>query len=202
MDYISYLRVSTEKQGEIGLGIQAQRDAVKRTFGEPATEFVEVESGGKNNRPKLKEAIAQCKAIGATLVIAKIDRLSRNVAFIANLMESGIQFKAADLPNLDHLTVHILAAVAQKERELISARVKAALTVLKKNGVKLGSPSCKDDILINRSKRIYSKPDPSKVETLKILKQAGQPMAKLQETAQHLFGRSLSAVTIYSYLKL
>jgi len=209
---VAYYRVSTDKQGIKGLGIEGQKEAVIRTFGVPIAEYVEVESGKKNNRPELHKAMDACKEFGATLVIAKLDRLSRNVAFIANLMESGVRFKAADLPDVDNLTVHILAAVAQKERELISQRVVSALAVKKKQleevGKRLGCPdvtrsgrTVKDVMIANRANRVYSKPDPKKVETLKILKQSGQPMSKLQEVASQLFGRQLSNVTIYNYLK-
>lgn len=209
---VAYYRVSTDKQGIKGLGIEGQKEAVIRTFGKPIEEYVEVESGKKNNRPELHKAMDACKNLSATLVIAKLDRLSRNVAFIANLMESGVRFKAADLPDIDNLTIHILAAVAQKERELISQRVVSALAVKKKQleaeGKRLGCPdvtkegrSVRDIMMANRAARVYHKPDPRKVETLKILKQSGQPMAKLQEVAQQLFGKQISNVTIYKYLK-
>jgi DNA invertase Pin-like site-specific DNA recombinase len=200
MKIIAYYRVSTDKQGINGLGMEGQRNDVVRAFGQPFMEFCEVESGKKNNRPKLHEAILACKEHDATLVIAKIDRLSRNVAFIANLMESKIRFKAADMPNIDNFTIHILSAVAEKERQAISIRVKTALSVLKEKGVKLGNPNAKEQILENRSKRVYSKPDPSKVEIIKTLKSSGMPMDKIQESAKHIFGRSLSKVTLYSYI--
>ena len=104
-------------------------------------EFTEVESGKKNNRPELSEALATCKKHKAKLVIAKLDRLARNVAFISNLMESGVDFVAVDMPDANRLTVHILAAVAEHEREIISQRTKEALKAAKARGVKLGSPN-------------------------------------------------------------
>lgn len=129
--FVSYLRVSTERQGKSGLGLEAQREAVGRHVagagGRLIREYVEVESGRKNDRPKLVEALAHAKATGATLVIAKLDRLSRNVAFIASLMESGVDFVAADMPMANRLTVHVLAAVAEHERHMISERTKRAL---------------------------------------------------------------------------
>jgi DNA invertase Pin-like site-specific DNA recombinase len=201
MKIIAYYRVSTDKQGINGLGMEGQRNDVIRAFGQPFMEFCEVESGKKNNRPKLLEAISACKEHDATLVIAKIDRLSRNVAFIANLMESKVAFKAADMPNIDNFTIHILSAVAEKERQAISIRVKTALSVLKEKGVKLGNPNAKEQILENRKKREYPKPDPAKVEIIKTLKSSGMPMDKIQESAKHIFGRNLSKVTLYSYLK-
>jgi DNA invertase Pin-like site-specific DNA recombinase len=141
---ISYLRVSTDKQGLSGLGIEAQRKAIEDYLKtgqlELLSEYVEVESGKRSDRPQLMKALAHSKATGATLVIAKLDRLSRNVAFIAALMDSGVEFVAADMPMASRLTVHVLAAVAEHEREMISQRTKAALAAAKARGVKLGNP--------------------------------------------------------------
>lgn len=103
--------------------------------------FIEIESGKKNARPILMEAIAACKTHDTILLIAKLDRLSRNLHFITELMESHVAFKAVDMPEADNFTIHILAALAQKEREMISARTKAALAILKKNGKNLGTPA-------------------------------------------------------------
>lgn len=143
--YISYLRVSTQRQGRSGLGLEAQRKDID-TFitvnrGRILNEVIEVESGKDNDRPKLSEALAACRRKKATLLIAKIDRLSRNVAFIANLMDSKVEFRACDFPNANRLTVHILAAVAEHERKMISDRTKAALAAAKARGVVLGSPA-------------------------------------------------------------
>ena len=128
--WVSYLRVSTDRQGQSGLGLEAQRKAVLDFLNggqwKLAEEFVEVESGKRNNRPQLAAALAACKRLKARLVVAKLDRLARNVAFISRLMESGIEFVAADMPFANKLTIHILAAVAEHEREAISARTKAA----------------------------------------------------------------------------
>jgi len=104
-------------------------------------EYTEVESGKRADRPQLLAALAHAKATGATLIVAKLDRLSRNVAFIAALMESGVEFTAADMPMANRLTVHVLAAVAEHEREAISARIKAALAAAKARGQKLGNPN-------------------------------------------------------------
>jgi len=138
--FVSYLRVSTDKQGQSGLGLEAQRAAVGAFLasagGRLIKDYVEVESGRKNDRPKLTAALAHAKATGATLIIAKLDRLSRNVAFIANLMESGVDFVAADMPLANKLTIHVLAAVAEHEREMISERTKRALGSIK---VRLGN---------------------------------------------------------------
>jgi DNA invertase Pin-like site-specific DNA recombinase len=120
---VGYFRVSTEAQGRSGLGLEAQKDAVttlcRQRGWEIIAEFTEVESGKRNNRPQLAAALKRAKVTGARLVIAKLDRLSRNVAFLASLQESGAKFTAADMPEADEFTVHILAAVAQRERKLI-----------------------------------------------------------------------------------
>jgi len=142
--FISYLRVSTGKQGKSGLGLEAQRQAIETYLNgdnwEHLKEFIEVESGKNNERPKLKEALEACKRTGSTLLIAKLDRLSRNVAFIANLMESGVEFVACDFPTANRLTIHILAAMAEYEREMISKRTREALKSAKVRGVQLGCP--------------------------------------------------------------
>ena len=142
--FVAYFRVSTDKQGRSGLGLEAQREAVLAFLngGKWAlvAEFVEVESGKRNDRPQLTAALAACKKHKAKLVIAKLDRLSRNLAFIAALMESGVEFVAVDNPHANKLTVHILAAVAQHERELIAQRTRDALQAAKARGTKLGNP--------------------------------------------------------------
>jgi DNA invertase Pin-like site-specific DNA recombinase len=143
--FVSYYRVSTEKQGINGNGIEAQKNAVTRYLAsldcEHLAAFQEVESGADNRRPQLAAAIKLAKAQKAILVIAKLDRLSRNAAFLLTLQESGIDFVACDCPNADKLTVGILALLAQRERELISQRTKAGLEVARARGVKLGGPT-------------------------------------------------------------
>jgi DNA invertase Pin-like site-specific DNA recombinase len=140
--FISYLRVSTGKQERSGLGIEAQRAAVLSYLngGEwtLAAEFVEVESGKVNTRPKLEAALARCRLTGATLVIAKLDRLSRDAAFLIGLEQSGVNFVAADMPNANRLTVRLMAVIAQEEREMISRRTKDALAAAKARGAELG----------------------------------------------------------------
>lgn len=145
--FIAYYRVSTAQQGSSGLGLEAQRDAVARhiasTGGRLVDEFEEIESGKRNDRPQIAAALAACRSKRAVLVIAKLDRLARNVAFISALMDSGVDFVAADMPMANRLTVHVLAAVAEHEREMISQRTKAALAAATARGVKLGNPRLK-----------------------------------------------------------
>ncbi len=140
--FVAYFRVSTDRQGRSGLGLEAQREAVMRHLvGQAGTlraEFTEVESGKRNDRPQLAAAIATAKKAKATLIIAKLDRLARNVHFISGLMESGVDFIAADNPHANRLLVHLLAAFAEHEREQISLRTKAALQAAKARGVRLG----------------------------------------------------------------
>jgi DNA invertase Pin-like site-specific DNA recombinase len=140
--FVSYLRVSTSRQGMSGLGIDAQRETVDRYVqsvgGKRVAELVEIESGGRNARPILVQSIALCRKERAILLIAKLDRLARNVAFVSSLMESGIEFVAADAHYANKLMIHILAAFAEHERELISIRTKSALQAAKARGVRLG----------------------------------------------------------------
>src|SRR2546429_6057628 len=142
--FVAYFRVSTDRQGKSGLGLEAQRKSVRDYLDggrwSLVAEFTEIESGKHNDRPGLVKAPAGCKKQKARLVIAKLDRLSRNLAFIATLMDSGVEFTAVDNPHANKLTIHILAAVAQHEREMISERTKAALQAAKARGKQLGNP--------------------------------------------------------------
>ena len=142
--FVTYCRVSTKNQGILGLGMASQIETVSRYVqgqqGEVVGEFLEVESGGKADRPQLAEALALAKKSKGVLVVAKLDRLSRNAEFLLRLQNAGVDFVCCDCPNVDRFTVGILALVAQRERELISERTKAALKVAKERGVKLGNP--------------------------------------------------------------
>ena len=145
MKVVTYYRVSTSGQGRSGLGLDAQRAAVSQFCGgrgcDIVGEFTEVESGKSNSRPELARAMHLAKVTGATLVVAKLDRLSRNVAFLAALQDSGARFVAADMPEANELTIHIMAAVAQAERKAISRRTVEALAAAKARGTKLGNPN-------------------------------------------------------------
>lgn len=141
---VAYLRVSTSKQGSSGLGIDAQREAIhlhcKQTNSILLSEYVEVESGKTDNRPQLEQALKECKREDATLVVSKLDRLSRSVSFIFKLRDNKVKFQALDLPEFNTLTLAIFAAFAQHERERISERIKDALQEAKRKGVQLGTP--------------------------------------------------------------
>src|ERR1700738_533951 len=138
--FVAYYRVSTDRQGRSGLGLEAQRAAIRGYLGQatPSAEFTEIETGKRNDRPELERTLSLCRKRKAKLVIAKLYRLSRNLAFIAALMDSGVEFIACDNPHATRLTLHILAAVAEHEREMISARTKAALAASKARGTRLG----------------------------------------------------------------
>ena len=140
---VTYLRVSTARQGKSGLGLEAQQKAVADYLSTGQwnllEEFVEVESGKNSERPKLLEAIELCKASGAKLLVAKLDRLARDAAFLMNLKDAGIDFVCADMPEANRLTIGIMALVAEQEREAISKRTKEALAAAKARGVQLGA---------------------------------------------------------------
>ena len=142
--FVAYYRVSTDRQGRSGLGLEAQKEIVADYLNGGnwtlAEEFVEVETGSDDDRPELAKALALCKRRKATLIVAKLDRLSRDLAFIATLMKSKARFVVAEMPRASKFELHARALFSEHERDMISARTKAALQALKRRGVKLGSP--------------------------------------------------------------
>ena len=140
--FVAYYRVSTAKQGRSGLGLDAQREAVRAYMNGGnwtlLAEHTEVESGKVDDRPELTNALQTCRLTGATLVIAKLDRLSRDAHFLLGLEKAGVEFVAVDMPNANRLTVRLMAVIAQEEREMIAARTKVALAAAKARGVTLG----------------------------------------------------------------
>ncbi len=140
--YVAYLRVSTQKQGYSGLGIEAQREIIQKHLHDktPIAEYVEIESGRKKDRPKLKEALRLCRKTEAILIVAKLDRLARSVSFLSNLLESDVDIVFCDFPQANKMVLHIISAISQYEAELIAARTKASLQAKKSRGFRLGNP--------------------------------------------------------------
>lgn len=155
INYVSYLRQSTKKQSLSNLGIEAQREIIQKHLGQikPIAEFVETESGKKTDRPKLAEALELCRKTKSTLIVAKLDRLSRNVAFTSKLLESDVEIKFCDFPEANRLVLHIIASIAEYEAGLISQRTKQALSAKKARGVLLGKP----ENLVNNLGKAISK---------------------------------------------
>jgi DNA invertase Pin-like site-specific DNA recombinase len=199
-EYISYYRVSTQKQGKSGLGLDAQREAVCRFVAisdSICEEYVEIESGRNSDRPQLKAAIERCRLTGATLLIAKVDRLSRRVSFLATLMDGDVPFVAADNPHATRFTLHILAAVAEHEAEAISARTKAALAAAKARGKKLGGWRGRHLSAAERARGTAIRVRKAKARAMQIvpvlneLRAAGQ--VTLRDLADGLNGRGIRA---------
>ena len=186
-EFIAYYRVSTDRQGISGLGLDAQREAVKRhmgTSGSLLAEFTEIESGKKHgNRPQLQAALDECRRRRAVLLIARLDRLARNVAFISGLMESGADFVAVDMPEANRLTIHILAAVAEHEGEMISQRTKAALAAARARGQQLGSPRPMEALAKANAATAHLRPAP---EVLSLITRWRKEGRGLREIAREL----------------
>jgi DNA invertase Pin-like site-specific DNA recombinase len=142
MRFISYLRVSTQRQGRSGLGLQAQQqmidEYVKSTGGTVVASYTEIESGARNDRPELSKALSSCRVYGATLLVGKLDRLSRDSYFVEKLLHEGARFRATDCPEANETMIRMLSIFASYEREQIAARTKAALAAAKRKGVVLG----------------------------------------------------------------
>lgn len=208
---IPYYRVSTARQGLSGLGLEAQRQAV-RDYARANSlrllkEFTEVESGSRNKRPVLQQAIEACITEDAILLIAKLDRLGRNVLFISTLMESKVEFVAVDNPSANKFIVHIMAAFAEHERDLISARTKAALRAAKSRGVELGANG--KHVLSKRnreaSKAFAEKMKPV-VETLqkegfKTVREITAELNRRNVPTYHKQGRRWHLATVHKILK-
>jgi DNA invertase Pin-like site-specific DNA recombinase len=178
--YVAYYRVSTDRQGASGLGLDAQRAAVARHLGgqgQLVAEYTEIESGRRHtNRPQLLAALEECRKRRAVLLIARLDRLTRNVAFIANLMESGADFVAVNMPRATWLTIHILAAVAEHEREMISKRTKAALVQAKRRGARLGNPRIEDARPLATAAHHASRPAPEVTKLMNEWREQGKTL--------------------------
>lgn len=183
---VSYYRVSTQRQGVSGLGLESQKQTVhsfvSQHKSEIVAEFTEIESGKKNNRAQLMAALQMCKETGATLVIAKLDRLSRDLSFVTNLQKSGIEFIACDVPSANKFTVQIMAAFAQHEREMISDRVRSSLAVAKERGKVIGNPNFrnvkKGDVAVirlakkaNEASVMSSRNDENNIRALSLIKE-------------------------------
>jgi DNA invertase Pin-like site-specific DNA recombinase len=220
--YVAYKRVSTKEQGQSGLGLEAQEKAVKQITdsGIVIKSFTEIESGKKNNRPMLLEAINMCKLHNATLVVAKLDRLSRNVYFISSLMESKVKFICSDMPECDGFTINLFAAMAQREREMISERTVNGLNSIKnrlkkdkvyvtKKGntiTSLGSPLMQDkeyakkQMALVAKNRTYKPTSPIGVELIKAYAKNGMAAkdikVKLNENSINY-----TLKTIYQHIK-
>ncbi len=148
MQYVAYYRVSTQQQGRSGLGLDAQRSAVRSFVGdhEVIAEFTEIESGKRDDRPQLELALEMASTNNAVLVIAKLDRLSRDVHFISGLLKRMVPIKACDMPNADNFQFHIMAAVAEKEREMIAERTRVAIAAKRARGEQWGTNAARTNV--------------------------------------------------------
>ncbi len=215
--YVAYLRVSTKKQGYSGLGLEAQKEIILRHLQDkiPIAEFVEVESGRKTERPKLKEALKECRKTGATLIVAKLDRLARNVSFLSNLLESDTEIVFCDFPQANKMVLHILSAISQYEAELTASRTKQALEAKKLRGFKLGNPEHLMDkheqAIQNSIRTIKEKAEnnPNNKRAVAMLRTLTGKNATYQEMADFLNeqgfttsrGCSFSKSTVYKLIK-
>jgi DNA invertase Pin-like site-specific DNA recombinase len=192
--YVAYLRVSTQRQGSSGLGLQAQQEIIRKYLNgnSPIAEFIEVESGRKSDRPKLHEALELCKKKKATLIVAKMDRLSRNVAFTSQLLDSGIEIVFCDFPKANRLVLTIIAAISEYEAGLIRKRTKEALQIKKEHGFKLGKP---ENLINNLEKAIANSRktnmekannNPNNRRAVALLKNLVKTTSNLSEMARQL----------------
>ena len=196
IQYVAYLRVSTQKQGYSGLGLEAQREIIHNFLYDknPIAEFLEVESGRKTDkgRPKLKEALEICRKTGATLIVAKLDRLGRNLSFLSQLLESDVDIVFCDFSQANKIVLHILAAISQYEAELVATRTKQALAAKKAQGYTLGNPEHLMDKLdeavaksVETNKR-KAEENPNNKRAAAMLKVLAKERRTLQEMADYL----------------
>ncbi|GAB3644139.1 recombinase family protein [Spirosoma arcticum] len=214
--YVAYFRVSTQRQGASGLGLSAQRTSVNSYIhnkGEIIAEYTDVESGKKNNRPELLRAIACCKERGGVLLIAKLDRLTRNVAFIFTLRDSGAEFVCADMPEANTLTIGVMATMAQHEREVIGDRTRKALAEKKRAGFTLGKPENLTEVAVQKGLEVRQynarshENNRRAVALVKSLRGAGQSWSDVARTLnEHGFltrrGKSFQAVQVQRIIEL
>ena len=189
--YIAYYRVSTAKQGQSGLGLEAQKQSISsflgRNEGTLTAEFTEVESGSKDDRVVLAKALRQCRLTGSTLLIAKLDRLSRNRSFLMNMQDSKTKFVAVDMPEANNFTVGLMACLADYERELISERTKAALKAAKARGVVLGNPrlaECRNTSTVNATAARSAQAKTRNSEMLEIINEIQDSVSTALSTRQ------------------
>lgn len=196
VQYVAYLRVSTQKQGFSGLGVEAQKEIIQNYLSDkiPIAEYIEVESGRKTDkgRPKLKEALEVCRKTGGKLIVAKLDRLARNVAFLSKLLESDVDIVFCDFPQANKMVLHILAAISQYEAELVATRTKQALAAKKAQGYTLGNPEHLMDKLdeavaksVETNKR-KAEENPNNKRAAAMLKVLAKEGKTLQEMADYL----------------
>ena len=192
--FIEYLRVSTRGQGASGLGLDAQKEIIRNYLKgvEPTASFVEVESGRHNDRPKLQEALKMCRKEKATLIVAKLDRLSRNVAFTSRLLESDVEIKFCDFPEANRLVLHIISSIAEYEANLIRTRTRQALEAKRARGEPLGKPenfiNNQDKAVANSRKTIKAKADsnPNNKRAIAMLRVLANNTSNLSEMARVL----------------
>ena len=196
VQYVAYLRVSTQKQGYSGLGLEAQKQLIHNYLSDkiPIAEYIEVESGRKTDRgrPKLKEALELCRKTGAKLIVAKLDRLARNVPVLSQLLESDVDIVFCDFPEANKMVLHILAAISQYEAELVATRTKQALAAKKAQGYTLGNPEHLMDKLdesvaksVETNKR-KAEENPNNKRAAAMLKVLAKEGKTLQEMADYL----------------
>lgn len=189
-NYVSYLRQSTVKQELSGLGVEAQREIIQNFIKDkkPITEYIETESGRKSDRPKLIEALGECRKTGATLIVAKLDRLSRNVAFTSKLLESDVEIVFCDFPEANKLVLHIISSIAEYEAGLISQRTKQSLKAKKARGIKLGKPenllgkldqAIKNSNQTNRQKALDNPNNRRAASMLKVLAKENKSLSEM-----------------------